>query len=257
MESKTYRLREFVLPTSAKSERSLIVDTSAGLMLGALPGLMDFSAAIVPILPLADGIVVSPGQARKLVHRTKKEASLLVRADWTNALRGQDFVLPPETIAHLTLIDPPEALDLGASALVSYFLLGFEEQVEADCLKTTVQLALQGRQAGLPLIVDVLPIGPRIVLPNKAIELGVSYAIEGGADGMTVPWSGRGSLETILKMAAGLPVWIKPRSMEDAVQQLEEALSLGATGCWLNERLFTLTDPAAFVESLRLALYGL
>lgn len=257
MESKAYRLREFILPTAPKSEWSLIVDASAGLMLGALPGLVDFSAALVPILPLADGIVVSPGQARKLSRRTKAEAALLVRGDWTNALRGRDFVLPAETIAHLTLIDPPEALELGASALVSYFLLGFEEQVEADCLKTTVQLALQGRQAGLPLIGDVLPIGPRIVLPNKAIELSVSYVIEGGADGVAVPWSGRGTLETILKMAAGLPVWIKPSSLGDAVQELEEALSLGATGCWLNERLFAVADPAAFVESLRLALYGL
>jgi len=255
MESKTYRLREFVVPMPSKGARSLVVDASAGLMLGALPGLENFSEAIGPILPLADGVVVSPGQACNLTRRTKAEAALLVRADWTNALRGEDFALPSETIKHLALLDPSDALDLGASALVTYFLLGFEEQVEADCLKTTVQLALQGSQAGLPLIVDVQPRGPRIVLSNKAIELGTSYAIEGGADGVVVPWPGNDSLRTIVKMAADLPVWIKPSSLDVASSELEEALSLGAMGCWLDERLFALEVPAKILESLRNALY--
>lgn len=256
MESKSYRLREFVVPTSSLGARSLVVDASAGLILGALTGLENFTEAIAPILPLADGVVVSPGQARHLTQRTKAEAALLVRADWTNALRGPDFVLPPETIKHLTLLDPSDALDLGASALVAYFLLGFEEQVEADCLKTTVHLALQGSQAGLPLIVDVQPKGSRVVLPNKAIELGTSYAIEGGADGVVVPWPGTDSLRTIVKMAADLPVWIKPSTLDGAVSELEEALSLGATGCWLDERLFTLKDSAAAVKSFRNVLYN-
>lgn len=256
MESKSYRLGEFVVHFPSIGARSLVVDASAGLMLGALPGLENFAEAIAPILRLADGVVLSPGQARKLARRTKAEATLLVRADWTNALRGDDFVLPPETIKYLTLIDPSDALDLGASALVTYFLLGFEEQVDADCLKTTVQLALQGSQAGIPLIVDVQPKGPRIVLPNKAIELGASYAIEGGADGVVVPWPGKDSLSTIIKMAADLPVWIKPGSLEGASKELEGALSLGATGCWLDERLFRLADPASTVVSLRNVLYG-
>lgn len=256
MESKTYRLREFVIPVQPVGERSLVVDVSAGLSLGALPGLEQFSEAIKPVLPLADGVVTSPGQARNLSRRTKSEAALLVRADWTNALRRADFVLPPETISHLTLLDPGEGLDLGASALVVYFLLGYEERIEADCLRSTVQLALGGSQAGLPLIVDVWPTGPRVVLNAKAIELGVSYAIEAGADGVAVPWPGRASMETILKMASGLPVWIRPTSLNEISDELRAALESGATGLWLDERLFAMKDPVTTVESLRSILYG-
>ena len=239
MESKTYRLKEFIHPGD---ERSLIVDASAGLSLGPLPGLEQFAPAVEEVMPHIDGLVASPGQAGKLTGRTREDAALLVRADWTNALRDKDFVLPPETISHIPLLTPMDALDLGASAVVIYFLLGFEEQIEAGCLRSTVQLALEGSKVGMPLIVDVQAIGPRVVLKGKAIELGVSYALEGGADGVTVPWPGRESFNTILAMAAGLPVWIKPSKLEKSEAELGDALQMGGTGLWLDQQLFAAPD---------------
>jgi DhnA family fructose-bisphosphate aldolase class Ia len=247
MESKTYRLREFINPADG---RSLIVDASAGLSLGPLPGLEQFAPAVEPVLPLVDGLVTSPGQAGKLPGRTRMDAALMVRADWTNALRGPDFVLPPETISHIPLLTPMDALDLGVSALVAYFLLGFEEQIEADCLRNTVQLALQGAKVGMPLIIDVQAIGPRVVLGSKAIELGVSYALEGGADGVAVPWSDRESFKTILAMAAGSPVWIKPSDLQGFGAQLEEALQLGGTGLWLDQQLFESEEVVGKLKAI-------
>ncbi|OGO63742.1 MAG: hypothetical protein A2Z45_06750 [Chloroflexi bacterium RBG_19FT_COMBO_55_16] len=254
MDSKSYRLREFINPADG---RSLVVDASAGLVLGPLPGLEHFAEAMRPISHLVDGIVASSGQARHFTGRTRTDAALLVRADWTNALRGPDFVLPPETISHIPLLNPSDALDLGASAVVLYFLLGHEEQIEAGCLRTTVQLALQGSQVGMPLVVDVQPVGPRVVLRDKAIELGVSYALEGGADGVAVPWPGRASLEMILKMSTGIPVWIKPTSLEAVESELAEALSLGAAGLWLDGRLFSWPDPLGVLETLRAKVHKL
>lgn len=252
MSSKSYRLREFI---RSADERSLIVDTSGGLSHGPLPGLEHFIVVMTPILPLVDGLIVSPGQARNLTRRTRQDAALLVRADWTNALRGPDFVLPPETVSHIPLLAPQDALDLGASGMVVHFLLGHQEQVETDCLRTTVQLALQGSQVGLPLLVDVQPIGPRVVLRGKAIELGVSYAIEGGADGVAVPWPGRESFETICKMAAEMPVWVKPTTLDAASAELSEALELGGTGLWLSERIFALPDTAAQLGAFRSVIH--
>ena len=92
--------------------------------------------------------MTSPGHARYLAQRTRQDAALLVRADWTNSLRGEDFVLPPETIHDITLLDAAMALDLGASAAVIHFLLGYAETIEADCLKRTVNLALDGDEKG-------------------------------------------------------------------------------------------------------------
>ncbi len=160
-------------------------------------------------------------------------------------------MLPPENIAYLPLLEVDDALDLGANALVMHFILGHEEEIEAQCLKRAVNLALDGLSLGMPLIIDVQPIGPRVVLLNKAIELGVSYAIESGADGITVPWPGTASFETIQAMCSGLPVWVKPSSLKLDAPELAEALALGAVGFWLDERLFAETNPAVTLQTWR------
>jgi len=252
MNNKLYRFRELFNPIDG---RSLVVDTSNSLVLGTLPGLEHFTEAVSPLLPLADGIVTGPGQARNLSMRTRQDAALLVRADWTNALRTEDFVIPPETIQYISLLNPADALELGANALVMHFLLGYQEEIEAQCMKQTVHLSLEGSRVGMPLIVEVQPIGPRIVLLNKAIELGVSYALEGGADGIVVPWAGSQSFETIQTMVAGLPVWVKPEGLETDASVLAEALRLGAAGVWLDERLFAVNDPAAAIQALKTLLH--
>ena len=251
MDTKLYRLREFV-----HHGRSLVIDTSRGLTFGALPGLEKFSRAVEPVLPLVDGVVTSPGQARTLATRTREDAALLVRADWSNAQRGADFVLPPETIFHLPLLRPANALDLGASALVIDFLLGHTEEIEAQCVRNTVQFALEGSQIGMPLLVDVQPVGPRVVLRTKAIELGVSYALEGGADGMVLPWPGAESLKTIKTMVGDLPVWLRPTTLDTNAPELSEALDAGAVGFWLDERVFAASDPLVVIEAFRKLVYA-
>jgi DhnA family fructose-bisphosphate aldolase class Ia len=251
--NKQYRLRELLNPVDG---RSLVVDTSNGLAMGAVPGLEHFTEAVHPLLSLLDGIVTSPGQARNLGLRTRQEAALLVRADWTNALRGKDFVLPPETIQYIPLINPMDALDLGANALVMHFILGHSEDIEALCVKRVVNLALEGNSLGMPLIVDVMPIGPRVVLRSKAIELGVSYALEGGADGIVVPWPGIKSFETIHAMSSGLPVWIKPEGLATEAVELADALGNGAVGFWLNEHLFASADPSATLRDFQALLHA-
>jgi DhnA family fructose-bisphosphate aldolase class Ia len=252
MNSKLYRMSDLL---SSADKRSLVVDTSKGLVLGALSGLEHWEEAVCPLLPLLDGVVTSPGQARKLMSRTRQEAALLIRADWTNALRGENFVLPPETIQYIPLLNPSDAMDLGANALVMYFILGHEEEIETRCLQRLVNLALEGLNLGMPLLVDVQPIGPRVVLLNKAIELGVSYAIEGGADGVIVPWPGPQSFKTIQAMGNGLPVWVRPGSLDSYTPDLADALQLGAAGFWLDERIFTVNNPAVVLQALRTLLH--
>ena len=245
MSNKQYRLQELINPHSG---HSLVIDTSNGLSLGALPGLEDFEKAVTPLLPWADGVVTSPGQSRRLAKRTRKDAALLVSGDWTNAYRGQDFVLPPEHINYIPLLKASDARDLGASALVLHFLLGHEESIDAQCLQQVVQLALEGTSAGMPLIVDVKPIGPRVRLRSKAIELGVSYALEGGADGVVIPWPGDVSLTDILTMTVGVPLWVQPQNIDLDAAEVVERLQAGVTGFWLDERLFAAGRPEEVVR---------
>jgi DhnA family fructose-bisphosphate aldolase class Ia len=253
MNSKQYRMNEFI---SAANGRSLIIDTSCGLTLGVQAGLENLAAAVTPLLSLCDGIVASPGQVRAVPRRGQQDAALLARADWTNALRGKTHTLPPTSIQYIPLLQPAAGLELGVNGLVVHFLLGHDEQIEAACLKNCVQLALQGTAVGMPLIVDVQPIGPRVVLRSKAIELGVSYALESGANGIAIPWPGVESFTTIMTMARDTAVWVKPESFNLDDPALADALELGAVGFWLDERVFLETEPAAIVAALAGLIHG-
>ena len=251
MDGKLYRLREFIRPEDG---HSLIVDTSGGLALGVLPGLGNFGAAARSILPVVDGLVCSPGQLRRITDRTRGEASLLVRMDWTNTLRGADFVLPPDSVQRLPLLTVADALDLGATAMVSSFLLGYAEEVEAACLRHTVQWALEGNTLGLPLIVEVYANGPRVSVHNKAIELGASYALEGGADAIVIPYPGRKSLESIAAMVS-VPWLIKPSHYENATTELNEAIGLGCAGLWFDHAVFALSNTVDVLQAFAAQLH--
>jgi DhnA family fructose-bisphosphate aldolase class Ia len=251
MDGKLYRLREFI---RSEEKHSLIVDASGGLVLGVLPGLDDFASAARSVLPVVDGLVCSPGQLRRLADRTRGEASLLVRMEWTNTLRGSDFVLPPATTKRVPLLTVQDALELGATAMVTTFLLGYEEDIEGACLKQVVQWALAGNALGLPLIVEVCATGPRVSIPHKAIELGASYALEGGADVIVIPYPGRKSLETIAAMA-GVPWLIKPSRFEKAAAELDEAIELGGAGIWFNHAVFALSYPSGVLHDFAARLH--
>jgi len=245
MDGKLYRLREFIRPEDG---HSLIVDASSGLALGVLPGLDDFGAAARSVLPVVDGLVCSPGQLRRISDRARGEASLLVRMDWTNTLRGPDFVLPPAATKRVPLLTAQDAQDLGATAMVTTFLLGYEEDIEGACLKQVVQWALDGNSIGLPLVVEVRAAGPRVSIPHKAIELGASYALEGGADAIVIPYPGRKSLETIAAMVS-VPWLIRPGHLENAAAELIEAIELGGAGVWFDHAVFARSNPVELLQA--------
>ena len=247
-----YRLREFIPPAD---QRALLVDASAGLALGVLPGLEHFSEGVMPLLRVVDGLVCSPGQIGKLSRATQADAGLLVRMDWTNSLRGASFVLPPMSTQHVPVLSAEDALDLGACGMVTTFLLGYEEEVEAGCLRSTVQLALRGRELGLPLVVEVLPGGSRVSVYGKAVELGASYALEGGADVIIVPHPGQASLETLGKFIS-VPWLVKPSGLDAARQELTGALAAGASGLWLDHTVFSQQALQVWLSELHQAVHA-
>ena len=246
MISKRYRMHELFNPGDG---RSLVLDTSGGLSLGALPGLEDYKEAVTAVLPVVDGVVASPGQSRSLMSRSRTDAGLLISGDWTNAFRGAEFVLPPEHINYIPLIDAADALDLGGNALVMHFLLGHDEEIDAACMRRVVHLAMEGATVGMPLIVNIHPIGPRVVLRSKAIELGVSYALEGGADGIAIPWPGGASFVDVQTMTAEVPVWVRPQTADPASSEINEMLAAGVSNLWLGESLFAEEDPVHTAEA--------
>lgn len=238
-----YRLNEF-LPGAGRS--AVLLDASAGVSLGPVPGLEDFGAAVRPVLPHLDGLVCSPGQLRRNRNRTRADSALLVRMDWTNVLRGKSFPWVTETPAYVSILGAGDALELGASAMVLSFLLGYDEAIEAACLKSAVQLAMAGKDLGMPLIVEVCPGGPRVSLPDQSVELGASFALESGADVVIIPQVGPVVLDHIAAMLS-VPWLIKPTSPETFLTDWTSVQNLGAAGVWLD---YTWLGSGVALQSL-------
>ena len=251
MDKHDHRLKEFL---HGPEHPALLLDTSGGLSLGPLPGLEVFSKVIPQILPCVDGLICSSGQLHRLADITNSQTAVLVRMDWTNTLRDTNFPLPPITPIHLSILDAEDTLALGASGMVVDLLLGYEESIEAHCLKMIVQLALAAKDLRLPLIVEVRPSGPRISLLDKAIELGVSFAQECGADAVVVPFPGLDSLKTIAAMLS-VPWLLKPSSISTMTAEWETAHHLGALGLWLDHTWLAADGPLSdLLKSLRTLL---
>jgi hypothetical protein len=102
--------------------------------------------------------------------------------------------------------------------------------------------------------VEVRACGPRISLPGKAMELGASYALECGADGIVVSYPGAVSLKTIASMLS-VPWLLKPSSPEEVLAEWTEARGSGASGLWLDHNwLVPGGSLLEVVENLRAIL---
>ena len=235
--------------------RMLIIDTSAGLSLGSLPGLEDFENGVRPVLLFADRLVCSPGQLRRLNQSASDRPTLSVRMDWMNTLRGPDFVLPPTNPRRVPILTPQTASELGAASMVCSILLGFEEEIEASCVRDSVQWALAGKERGLPIIIEVQATGPRVALRDKAIELGVSYALESGADAIAIPFPGKQALEEIGEFVT-VPWFIQPTNLAQATQELSDAFDHGAAGMWLDHQIFAQPGALETMKMLRTRLHA-
>lgn len=252
---KTLRLAEFW----RESQKSLLADISMPGALGPMPGLDRPSEAVRQLAPLVEGLIVNPGIADSQVaaFSGKAGAAPLVRLDWTNAQRPADFVLPPAQIHRVALGTAEDALQLGACAAVTTLLLGYDEDFEARNVQSISFLARACDQISLPLFAEVRPVGPKVE-PAKydgAVQLGVSFMVEGGADAISIPLPGAKALALLLEFAP-VPLFLQ---VDDAASLANEdagalidALNAGCAGIVLGSR--ALADPARAVQQARALL---
>lgn len=231
-------------------QTKILIDASAGLSLGVIKGLDQFSKGVRPFLKEISALVCSPGQLNQMGPLNRGDASILVRVDWTNTIRGEGFVLPVTESKYVPILTARDAMDVGADGMVTTILLGYDESIEADSIRGAVQMAMNGRTMGLPLVVEVRADGSRVSLFGKAVELGASYALEGGADGIAVPYPGSTSLKTLGQFVS-VPWFLKPTSLAKAQVELMEAIDCGAAGLWLDHTIFGLEKPVDYLLSLK------
>ena len=262
---KELRLSEFINP---EDNHSLILDTSIAGSLGAPLGLEDIVEGVGKVVKSLDGIILNPGQLKRLQtlfngsglpgtsalkgrrESPFKRIAYICRLDWTNALRKEDFVLPLKRVNHRKIASPSDALSLGSQAGVAYFLLGYDEDLEAEMVNYISMLSRECSRQSFPLIADVRPLGPKVTKANfsQVVKLSVTMLIELGVDALIIPYPGEEALRD-LKPALSIPVFV--RLEKDEKNILRKALNLGLQGAVLGEFLFAQKDPGEIVRKIR------
>ena len=202
--------------------KSLLLDTTIAACLGATPRMEDLKSVFQSSNGIFDGIIVNPGQMEHLAHELagKNRAAPLVRVDWTNAYRDQDFCLPVTEVKRVAISSAADVMSLGGSAAVATLLMGFGDEFEAENIRSISHLVRSAYALSLPVLVDIRPIGSGVSDINfeDSIKLGVSFMMEAGVDALIVP---NCRLETLKLIGNWSTVPVIVRS--DILFNLEEA----------------------------------
>lgn len=233
--------------------RSLILDTTIASSLGAPPSLEDLQGVLRACNALFDGIVLNPGQMEHLSSDLggKNRSAPLVRVDWTNAYRDADFCLPVSEVKRVEISQAEDVMNLGGSACVSTFLMGFSDDFEAENIRSISRLLREGYELSLPVFADIRPIGPKVSSINfeETIKLGVSFMIKAGADALFIPYCSIDSLELIGSWS-NVPVVVQTDQFFEK-EVVEKLFQMNLKGILFDEKILEVEDFAGKIRAIR------
>lgn len=235
------------------TSKSFLLDTTIASCLGATPQLEDLRSVLQTSNKIFDGIIVNPGQMEHLALELagKDRAAPLVRVDWTNAYRDQDFCLPVQDVKRVEISSAQDVLLLGGSAAVVTLLMGFGDEFEAENIHSISRLLRDAYELSLPVFVDIRPIGPGVSAFNleDVIKLGVSFMMEAGVDTLIIPDIRSETLKLIGNWAT-VPVIVQ----SDRLLKKDEAASkfeFGMKGILFSEKILEGDHIAQQVRALK------
>jgi len=232
---KTLRMSEFI---DSRDGKSFLFDSTITASLGAVKYLENIRKFFEEVNFILDGIIVNPGQAEHQADLLggKNRASSLIRVDWSNVYRGEDFALPHTLPRRINISDAHDVLFIGGSAAVISFFMGYDEDMEAENIESIARLVREAYEISVPVIADLRPLGPKINKNNyhDTIKLGVSFMMEAGVDAIIVPETNDDNYKLIGEWS-NVPVLVRFGKIPDE-NNIEKILTNYLTGIILDER---------------------
>ena len=237
---KEIRLSKIIDPEGSVA---VMVKADEGLSVGPVGGLEKIEGGLKRAIDAGvDGLVLGPGQASRMAHlfRGKTAPALLVRSDWSNVGRGEDFPLPWKRMTHVSVAGARHAAFLGAHAIVASFFVGYrDDQDEADNIEVLSRLGAECFEFGLPLLAEAIPTGDRITDKNyvDSVKMAGRMSLEAGADAIAVPFTGsRATMKEVVDSSGDAPVLLISGEQED--KAIKASLRAGARGVLLGAEVF-------------------
>lgn len=164
--------------------------------------------------------------------------------------RDKEFCLPATDIRRVTISNVEDALNIGATAILVRYIMGMEDEFEAENVRSISLLARSADRNGLPVIVEICPTGDQIRGKNfdAIVKLGVACMLEAGVDGLIVPPCSPDVLREIGDWA-DIPLILKTDELP-ALNQLESVFTTGFAGILLSEAILGKSDFIADLANL-------
>lgn len=248
----------------SKSGNAVVVALDHGLFMGPLPGLKRPADVAARLFEAGvDAIQCPPGQAVEVAAHlaSRPSASLVFRLDSTNAWRTGAFAPTPGFWAPVAA--PLDAVRVGADAAVCFLIAGWsDDAMEAANLRKVGAWAQECADLGMPLMIEPLPLGPKIVNENdpELVATLCRMAYELGATIIKANYTGDPESFRDITSDSALPVLMRggPRaaSEDDYLRMVSAAMHGGARGVVVGRNVFQSADPAASVRALRRIVHG-
>ncbi len=236
---------------------SVILQADLGLSLGPVDGLENMDRSLeLACKAGVDAVILASGQVARHVHffKGRSAPSILARVDWSNSERGPSFALPASSVARTIIDDAEHAAFLGCDGVVLSFQMGYgKDDAEADNLASIAELSSSCSALGLPVLVEVSPVGERVTDRNYGdiVKLAARMSIEAGADAIVAPNLGADLLRELAVACKPAPIWVKLRNSD--VPWSGSVGEIGIAGFVLGPWLLS-SDAGSVVGQLRKCL---
>ena len=209
-----------------------------------VPGLEHPSEVIESLKPWADGFVVNAG----------------ILSACQKALEGKGICLrtdvykPPAS--PYRIYDTEDALSLGAHAVMN--MLYPENENEADIVRECAYLIQQGRDTGVPSIIEALPYN--LGVPHHYTVENISFAVrmsaEIGADVVKTAFPTGGTRDDFARIVDACPVPVivlggaQATDDKSVLAMAADAISAGAKGVAIGRNVWQHASPPKMAKAL-------
>lgn len=228
-----------------RSGRTVMLAFDHGYFQGPTSGLERIDLSIVPLVPLADTLMLTRGVLRSLIPPAGAPAVVLRASGGPSVLRE----LSNEEIA----LDVEEAIRLNAAALAVQVFIGGEHETKS--VHNLTRLVDQGNRYGIPVLA-VTAVGREMVRDAKYFRLATRICAELGAHYVKTYYVAEG-FDTVTSCCP-VPIVIaggKKLPELDALKMAAAAVAQGASGVDMGRNIFQSEAPEAMLRAVRAVVH--
>jgi putative autoinducer-2 (AI-2) aldolase len=224
-----------------ESGHTVMLAIDHGYFQGPTTGLERVDLSILPLVPMADALMLTRGILRSVVSPAMQQG-LVVRAS------GGPSILKELSNEQLAM-DVDDAVRLGASAMAVQVFIGGE--FETQTVHNMTRLVDEGLRKGIPVL-GVTAVGKELVRDARYLGLATRICAELGAQVVKTYYADEG----FEKVTAGCPVPIvmaggKKLPELDALTMAWRAIDAGAAGVDMGRNIFQSDAPGAMLQAVR------